>query len=85
MHMASQKGLGDKGESVTSMLNRVYKLTTQQIMRLTQMEINGVENYAKWVNKNYMGLNKRVIEAEAPKKLPEKIPLKILDKKEIVD
>ena len=49
------------------------------------MEINGVENYAKWVNNNFMGLNKRDIEADAPKKLSEKLPLKILDKKELVN
>jgi hypothetical protein len=32
------------------------------------MEINGAENYAKWVNKNFTALNKRLVTVEPPSK-----------------
>lgn len=47
------------------------------------MEIDGECNYATWVNKNFMGLNKRQREIGLePKTVVMKAPLKTLDKNE---
>lgn len=48
------------------------------------MEINGVENYAKWVNKNFTALNKRLVIVDPPVKAVKKLPIKPMEKKEII-
>ena len=48
------------------------------------MEINGVENYAKWVNKNFTALNKRQVTVDPPAKAVKKLPMKPKEKKEVI-
>ena len=45
------------------------------------MDLNGVENYAPWVNKNYPKLQKRHLVVESQHRKPEqKPPRKVLDR-----
>lgn len=48
------------------MLSRLYLLTNTQLQSLMQMELNGDERYAGWVNKHFTGLMKRVTPNQTP-------------------